>query len=375
MEILGQKPVLGTPLDKRHPLAKGLVGCWLLNENPGKLGKVYDLSGYGNHGILEADAYGVPGKFGHALTFDGIGDLAACGTNPIFSFGTGPYTVVTCIKKPAFGYQGVLTFGTYDPAWMTDINGTLLVYDGGSKTASTGAITAGKWYSLGYVRHSTAAGGVNYYINGVQDVTASTHADTISVGTGVKIGTAGGSYEWIGQIDHLMVWNRALSLGEIRQLYLEPFAMFRRKPISLWAVGGVAVKVYTRGDVAAMPADDADLETAFSDSDYDDVETNNAVRVAQTATDEFSAFLFKNKATSQKNISVTWNGQTDRAPSVSTVYLQIYNRNTPAWETLDSDDTTGIDTDFDLEGSVSADLGYYFDGNNEIACRVYQEAK
>jgi len=116
------------------------------------------------------------------------------------------------------------------------------------------------------------------------------------------------------------------------------------------------------------------LENAFSDSDYDDVETDNAVRVSQSATGEYSAFLFKDKNTSQQQINVTWNGQTDRAPSDSTVYLQIYNRDTTSWETIDSDDATGADTDFDLEGEVSADLGDYFDANFEIACRVYQEA-
>lgn len=139
-------------------------------------------------------------------------------------------------------------------------------------------------------------------------------------------------------------------------------------------VAPVGVQDYTRGDVVALPVDDTDLETPFTSSDYDDVDADDATRVVQTATGEFSVFLFKDKHTQQEQINVTWNGQSDRSPSDSTIYLQIYNRNTPAWETLDSDNSVAADTDFNLSGVVSTSLGDYFDGSFEIACRVYQEA-
>lgn len=142
----------------------------------------------------------------------------------------------------------------------------------------------------------------------------------------------------------------------------------------LWVPSAVSVQAYTRGDVVTMPSDDSDLETEFSTSDYDDVDADDATRVSQEATGEFAAFLFKDKHTQQEQVSVTWNGQSSRAPSDSTVYLQIYNRNTPAWETLDSNSSAAANTDFDLSGIVSSDLGYYFDANFWIACRVYQEA-
>jgi len=123
-----------------------------------------------------------------------------------------------------------------------------------------------------------------------------------------------------------------------------------------------------------MPADDTDMENEFISGEYTQVETDDADRVAQTATGEYAAFLFKNKHTGQATINVTWNGQSDLAPSESTIYLQIYNRITPGWETLDSDNATAADTDFDLEGQVTVDLANYFDVDNWIACRVYQEA-
>jgi len=97
--------------------------------------------------------------------------------------------------------------------------------------------------------------------------------------------------------------------------------------------------------------------------------------VVQTASDEFAIFEWKDQNTnSTDKIEPSWNGQTDRAPSVSTVYLQIYNRNSTTWETLDSDNTTGINTDFDLTGTQSINLSDYYDGSNWVSCRVYQEA-
>jgi hypothetical protein len=44
-------------------------------------------------------------------------------------------------------------------------------------------------------------------------------------------------------------------------------------------------------------------------------------------------------------------------------------------ETLDSNSAAAANTDFTLSGIVTSNLSYYFDANNCIACRVYQEAK
>jgi hypothetical protein len=124
-----------------------------------------------------------------------------------------------------------------------------------------------------------------------------------------------------------------------------------------------------------LPANDADLENAFTSQEYTDVYTDDGVRVAQTALDEFAIFEWKDQNTNNTDqIDVQWNGQTDRAPSASTVYLQIYNRNSTTWETLDSDNTTGADTDFDLTGTQAVNLSDYYDASNWISCRVYQEA-
>lgn len=125
-----------------------------------------------------------------------------------------------------------------------------------------------------------------------------------------------------------------------------------------------------------MPADnDTDLENLFVENEYIDVATDNNQYASQTATNEFAIFLFKDKhSVSTDHINVTWTGKTDRAPSVSTVYLQIFNRTLTSWETLTNNAAAAADTEFTLTGIQEASLGDYYDGSSWVSCRVYQEA-
>lgn len=130
---------------------------------------------------------------------------------------------------------------------------------------------------------------------------------------------------------------------------------------------------YTRGNYAVLPTNDDDLETVYSAQDVIDVATSDDVRVGQTAVLEFMVHQYKNFVGSKNNGTPYWEGQTNLAPSASTVNLQIYNRNTTTWETIDSDNTTAVNTDFILSASVS-DFTDYKNASNVISCRIYQQA-
>jgi len=51
-QFLYNRPTFPAQLDMAHPLTKGLVGCWLFNEDAPKSMRVWDSSPYRNHGVV-----------------------------------------------------------------------------------------------------------------------------------------------------------------------------------------------------------------------------------------------------------------------------------------------------------------------------------
>lgn len=123
----------------------------------------------------------------------------------------------------------------------------------------------------------------------------------------------------------------------------------------------------------ALPANDNDLETPYTNQDVIDVATDDGTRVGQTGALEFMIHQYKNFVGNNTHCTLTWNGQTDLDPSLSTVYLQIYNRDTTTWENVDSYSASTVSTDFNLSGEI-LDLTNYKDASNVISSRIYQEA-
>ena len=74
------------------------------------------------------------------------------------------------------------------------------------------------------------------------------------------------------------------------------------------------------------------------------------------------------------NFVITWKGKTTLAPSDSSVYLQIYNRDTTSWETIDTESSANANTEFTLSGVKTTSLSDYYDESYVVDCRVYQEA-
>ncbi len=128
---------------------------------------------------------------------------------------------------------------------------------------------------------------------------------------------------------------------------------------------------YTRGDEAVLPTNVLDLETAYTAEDYVKVSIKDNIYVDQTATSEYAIHQYKDFASASDRCIIEWEGKTNCSPTLSTIYLQIFNKNTPAWETIDSDNSSFEDTNFVLTASIP-DLTNYKDASNVITCRVYQ---
>lgn len=102
---------------------------------------------------------------------------------------------------------------------------------------------------------------------------------------------------------------------------------------------------------------------------------HDAAFVAQPANaPEYAIFLFKDQNTnSTDKFRPTWIGMADYPPSLATVYLQIFNRSTLTWETVDFNNSAGSREEFTLSAWVDSSLDDYYDGSDIVSCRVYQD--
>jgi len=232
------KPTRGLQLNKGHLLARGLVGCWLFNEGTG--GKVYDLSGNGDVGTLQGNAYFTSGKFGSALEFDGTGDYVDCG-NGAGNVTDGMTWAFWVNMNDMSGSQDHEFLSKYTALGTnrayriaTSIADNKILRFMASEDGSGGTVSGNDWsdfFSFGewiFVAITKQGSTLSAYKNGVY---VSSKTDIIWTGAVTSFKIGGKSTYFNGLIDHVMIFSRALCASEIARLYREPFAMFSR-PIS-----------------------------------------------------------------------------------------------------------------------------------------------
>ncbi len=228
------KPIRAIQLNKLHPLARGLVGFWLFNESGGN--KVFDLSGSGNTGSLVGDTHFVPGKYGACLNFDGSGDYVNVAHNDNFTNNNAfSYLLWFYLQQlqSSVGHVGICVDNLHSASpwrswWLRIAHTDDKLYAGiynNSETQTTSigpTAVAGKWYQAVVTFDGTTQ---SLYVDGIladSDNITGTLFQSDSVFRISREGASGPN----GLIDHVMIFNRALTAGEIALLYREPFCMF-----------------------------------------------------------------------------------------------------------------------------------------------------
>lgn len=231
------KPARGIQLNCAHPLARDLGMCWLFNEGTGE--KVYDLSLHGRAGALNGGPSWGPGKFGAALEYDGDDDRVET-SSPVIS--TAPVSVSLWFKvdelPSARSQDGTMliqrTVGSPYQSFRTFIESTddklyLLIYNSSgvnsATTVSDSAVQAGIWYHAVFVLDSNYD--TRMFVNGSRQSDADNSGSLYNPDDVLRLGSRTGTADdFKGWIDHVMVFNRALSDAEVRLLHREPFCMF-----------------------------------------------------------------------------------------------------------------------------------------------------
>jgi len=266
------KPVRGLQVNRTHPLAKGLVGCWLLNEGTGN--RVMDLGPFRQHGDFQGGPpLWKPGRDGPSLEFDGINECIHCGTH---KFGWDVTNEVSVVTLANHGVDATLHTifgrGPYrEPVSLLSQSNGLFYWrvrtteNGVNSLISTSshATDGTEWVHVAGTWKQNAS---RLYVNGVEEASDLTVSGTLSVVDGQSVGIGGiyqgGSYTnlWIGRIGYVFIYKRALGRREVAWLCREPFAMFECPSRSAFAVAAGA-SVPLAGSVDSTSTASARLES------------------------------------------------------------------------------------------------------------------
>lgn len=245
---LMQKPMLGSYLDTGNPLANGLVGCWMFNEETGTL--VNDLSGNGLNGVITGAVWSL-GSEGSSLAFDGSGDYVNLGKGRQLS----AFTILAWCKNVSYNSstKEVLTRADYGSPYERNYRFRVAGYNELSLTsyASGGAQTAGLQLSGLYANSAAFStvkmigvrfdGAATFVYNG--NVYAPSSGSVTTVGNPVTnprmlIGIESDyvTSAFAGVMEQVLLYNRVLSTSEIASIYHDPGQMIRTQP-DWWPYG------------------------------------------------------------------------------------------------------------------------------------------
>ena len=226
------KPPPGASLDRGHPLAQQMLGVWLANEGSGRV--VRDLMN-GRNGAWSALPLWPNGKLGGpAMRFTGGINSVQIADNNLWD-PLGDFTLLSwvyySVVSASFWLNSMIALdqgGGNQTKWIFCVDpagpGTyFFYYSGASQSIRSAAWTpaANIWYQLAVTRRGALW---TLYRNGVFDGITVNAVSLANAAIPLTIGFAEAN-SLNGLVDHVMMWNRALSAVEISQLYQEPFAM------------------------------------------------------------------------------------------------------------------------------------------------------
>lgn len=216
-------------------LTQGLAGWWKMN------GNADDSSGNGNNGTVKNGAFLTTDKNGYsgkAYDFDGANDMIQTGASNTFNIASElTYSAWFYVDTGNSGWQrpfqkfqdlsdgnGIpygIQYGAVSKKWGCEYrNAAQTEYP---NVRSSSAYNSGSWYHVACVASKTGDTKFALYVNGGLAGSQNTWFTSGDIDTGSRPITIGGARTagtyWNGKIDDVRIYNRALTAGEVSNLF------------------------------------------------------------------------------------------------------------------------------------------------------------
>ncbi len=210
-------PARGAVINPLHPLSRGLICRWLMNELTGN--KLWDYSGNNHIGTIGNATMGSNAK-GGCVNFTSANSVITTTGISIPINGTCSFSAWYYFSSIASVLgRYCLIFGSTFQHWA---NNFLYEYDNDFLAY---AFAANTMYHIG-MSWSGNATTKKLYVNGNFACNISVQGDVDLVPA--FAGNIGGSgISFVGSVGNVAMYNRVLSAAEFNQLYREPFAGFK----------------------------------------------------------------------------------------------------------------------------------------------------
>jgi glucose/arabinose dehydrogenase len=207
-------------VDNSVPAPTGLVAAYGFNELSGT--SVTDSSGSGNAGTVLGATRTVAGRYGGALSFDGVNDWVTVADSASLDL-TGAMTLEAWVRPTTSApdwrtvllkeQPGGLAYSLYAGSGSSGPSGYVFVGGNDRGTPAVGMLATDTWTHLAV---TYGGGQLRLYVNGTQVATRAQTGNILASNGALRIGGNGVWPEWFqGQIDEVRVYNRALTAAQI----------------------------------------------------------------------------------------------------------------------------------------------------------------
>ena len=202
------------------PPPTGLVAAYGFEEGSGT--NAADLSGTGNGGTISGATRTTAGRFGSALTFDGVNDWVTVADANSLDLTSG-MTLEAWLRPTAAGngwrtaimkeQAGNYAYALYAHTGSNQPSGNGIIGGTDRDIRGTSALALNTWTHLSATYDGSQ---LRLFVNGAQTAAMAATGNLVVTTGALRIGGTGVWPEWFaGQIDEVRIYSRALSAAEI----------------------------------------------------------------------------------------------------------------------------------------------------------------